>query len=119
MKFLVKLAINAIAVYLTAYILRGVHLDGFWGAFIVALVLAILNATIRPILIFSTIPATIVTLGLFLLVINAVVIMLADWLLDGFKVDGFLWALLFSIILSIINSILSGLILDKEQPNQQ
>ena len=75
-------------------------------ALILALVLALLNALVKPLLIFLTFPVTIITLGLFLFVINALIILLAAKLVPGFKVDGFWWALLFSIVMTIINSIL-------------
>lgn len=91
---------------LAAYLLPGVDIDGFLTAIILALVLAVLNAMVRPVLVFLTIPVTILTLGLFLLVINAVIILLASWLIDGFEVAGFLSALLFSIVVSIVVAIL-------------
>ncbi len=111
MNFIVKLFLNAIAVALTYYILQsGVHLQGFVYAILVAAVLSLLNASVKPVLIFLTIPATVVTLGLFLLAINAFIIQIAAWILDpGFRVDSFWWALLFSILLSIINSIFDRL----------
>jgi putative membrane protein len=74
----------------------------------VAVVLAVLNVFVKPVLVILTIPITIVTLGLFLLVINTLVILLADWLVPGFQVDGFWWALVFSILLSLINGIFGG-----------
>ena len=98
---------SMLAVLLGAWVLPGVTVDSAWSnVLLVAVVIALLNAFVRPLLIFLTIPATIVTLGLFLLVINAGIIMIADSLLDGFSVSSFWWALLFSFILSIINSIL-------------
>lgn len=105
MNWITKLVISAFAVFLTAYLLTGVTIDGFFTALLVALVLSILNTIVKPILIILTIPATILSLGLFLFVINAIIIMLADNLVGGFTVDSFWWALLFSIILSIINSL--------------
>jgi putative membrane protein len=110
MNFVIKLFLNAIAVVLAAYIIPGVHVDGFGYAVLVAALLAVLNVSLKPILVFLTIPATILTLGLFLLVVNAIIIMTADWILgNGFNVDGFWWALLFSIVLSFINSIFERL----------
>jgi putative membrane protein len=95
-----------LAVLVADYLFDGIHVaDDFWNLVWVAVVLAVLNAVVRPILIILTIPITIFTLGLFLLVINALVILLADWLLDGFFVDGFWYALLLSFILSFANSI--------------
>lgn len=105
MKFLVKLLVSALVVLLTGYLLPGVNVDGFGVAILVAVVLAILNTLVKPILVILTIPLTILTLGLFLLVINAVIILLAGSLIGGFSLDSFWWALLFSIIVSVIMSI--------------
>lgn len=106
MGFILKLLLTGAAAMLTAYILPGVSIDGYVTAIILALVLAVLNAIVRPILVLLTIPVTILTLGLFLLVINALIILLADSLIAGFDTDGFLTALLFSLVLSIITAIL-------------
>lgn len=105
MNFLIKLLLNGLAVIIASYILGGVTVDSFLTAIIVAALLALLNAVIKPLLIILTIPITIVTMGLFILVINAFIIMMADSLISGFSVDNFWWALLFSVILSIINAI--------------
>ncbi|RIJ41915.1 phage holin family protein [Pontibacter oryzae] len=106
MGFIVKILLTGVAAMLAAYILPGVAIDGFLTAIILALVLAVLNAIVRPILIFLTIPVTVLTLGLFLLVINALMILMADALVAGFDVSGFFAALLFSLVLSIIVAIL-------------
>lgn len=108
MNFLVRLLLSAVAVLVTAYVLPGIQVDNFLSAFILAVVLAVLNVTLRPLMIIITIPLTFLTLGLFLLVINALVILAAEAFTPGFHVDGFWWALLFSLILSILNSILIG-----------
>lgn len=108
MKFLLKLIISALVVLGCAYLLPGIEVDNYIAALIAAVVLALLNAILKPILVVLTIPLTIVTLGLFLLVINAAMILLAAYLIDGFHVDGFWWALLFSIILSIAVSIIES-----------
>ncbi len=106
----VKLVVNTLSVFITAWILGdAVYLSGFGTAILVAIVLALLNITIKPLLIFFTIPATIFTLGLFLFVINAVVILMVDNLISGFAVNGFWWALLFSLVLSFVNSLLNSL----------
>ncbi|MFD1616498.1 phage holin family protein [Gelatiniphilus marinus] len=110
MKLLIKLLLNAVAVFILAHLLSGVHVNGYVGALIVAVVLSILNVIVKPILVIFTLPATILTLGLFLLVINAIIILLADKLVNGFSVDSFWWALLFSILLSILESILHSLL---------
>src|SRR5438034_3089585 len=98
MKFLTRLIVSALAVIVTSFLLKGVHLDGVVTAIIVAAVLAFMNAIIKPILVFLTIPITVVTFGFFLLVINALIIMFTSGLVAGFKVDGFWWALLFSLV---------------------
>ncbi|WP_018477799.1 phage holin family protein [Pontibacter roseus] len=106
MGLIVKILLTGVAALAAAYLLPGVQIDGFVSALILAIVLALLNAIVRPILVLLTIPVTVLTLGLFLLVINAVIILLADSLIAGFDVDGFLWALIFSLVLSIIEGIL-------------
>jgi putative membrane protein len=113
MNLLIRILLSAIAVILTSYLLPGVHIRDFLSAVIVAVILAILNGILKPILVILTIPITILTLGLFLLVINAVIILLASSLVPGFYVDGFWWALLFSIILSIISYLLGIAATDK------
>ena len=103
MNIFVNWLIMAIAVIASAYLLPGVTLvGGFWTALVVALVLGLLNVFIKPLLVILTLPINILTLGLFTLVINAVIIMLVSAIVPGFKVDGFWYALLFSIVLSII-----------------
>lgn len=108
--FLIRLLITALAVILTSYLLPGVHVESFLSAIILSLLLALLNVTLKPILIIITIPVTFLTLGLFLLVINALMILLADAILPGFIVDGFWWAVAFSVVLWIINSILRNIV---------
>ena len=108
MKFLIQIIISAISVLVTGYLLPGIKIDGFSTALVVAVVLAILNVFLKPVLVLFSIPATIFTLGLFLLVINAVIILIASKMVDGFHVSGFWSALFFSIVLSVINAILGG-----------
>lgn len=113
MRFIVKILINTLAIMLAAEILPGIHVENFLRASLVALLLAVLNVTLKPVLILLTIPITIITLGLFLLVINALMILLASNLINGFHADGFWWALLFSIVMTIINSVLENLVAPK------
>lgn len=113
--FVTRLIINTLAALLSAYLLSGVHIDTIVTALLVAIVLALLNTFIKPILVVLTIPFTILTMGLFLLVINVLIIMWTDNLVDGFKVDNWLWALLFSFVISIISSILEGLFGTREK----
>ena len=110
MNWIIRLLLNGLAVVLAAYLLPGVSVEDYGTALIVALILAIVNVLVKPILVILTIPITILTLGLFLLVINASLILFVDHLIgSGFEVDGFWWALLFSLILSIFNSLFSDL----------
>lgn len=106
MNLLIRIMINSLVVFGLAYFMKGVHVDSIITAIWVAIVLGILNAIVKPVLVILTLPITIVTLGLFLLVINAVVVMLGSDLINGFKVDGFWSALIFSLLLSFFSSIL-------------
>lgn len=121
MNFLAKLFISTFAVLITSYFLDGVtissnqfltvdapEINKFITAFLVAVVLAFLNTILKPILTILSLPITFFTLGLFLLVINAFIILFADKLVDGFKVDGFWTALWFSLVLSIVSAILEA-----------
>lgn len=109
MGFLVKLLISTVAVIIGAYLIPGVGVDSIVTAVIVAIVLGLLNAIVKPILVILTIPVTIVTLGLFLLVINVIIIYLADYLVPGFSVSGFIAALLFSLVLAVVGWILDSI----------
>lgn len=110
MNIVVKIIINTLAIFITAWLLGdAIVLDGFTTAIWIALVLSIFNVTLKPLLILLTLPATLFSFGLFLFVINALLIMAADNLIDGFQVQSFWWALLFSLLLSVINSFLTRL----------
>ncbi len=108
---IIQILILAIAVILTSYILPGIYVKSFWSALLIAIVLALLNAFVRPIMVYLSIPFTLWTFGLFLFVINALIIMLAGAIVKGFEVKGFWWALIFSIILSVIMYLLEEMIL--------
>jgi putative membrane protein len=108
MNLLAKLLITGLAVLISAYLLPGISVHGMVAAILVAAVLMLINVIVKPVMIILTLPVTFFTLGLFLLVINALCIMLAGQIVPGFTVEGFWWALLFSIILSIINFALEG-----------
>ena len=110
MNFIIRLLITAAVAYGLSMVLSGVHIPDFKDAFIFAIVLALLNTFIKPLLVIFTFPITIVTLGLFLFVINAIIILLADKFMDGIKIDGFLWALIFSLILSVVSSAAQALL---------
>lgn len=115
MKTILKLVITALAVVILANILPGVYITSFTSAIIVAFVIALLKVTVKPILIIFTLPVTILTFGLFLLIINTFVIMLADYFVNGFRVDGFIAAFVFSILLSLFQSFLNALIIESKE----
>lgn len=117
MNFIIKVLITAVNAFFLAYVLPGVEIKDFLTAIVVAFVLALLDAIVKPILILFTLPATIFTLGLFLFVINACIILLDAHFVGGFRVDGFWYALLFSICLSLINSIVHKRVLKDKQQN--
>ena len=109
MNFIIQLIVSALAILISSYILPGVNVENITTALLVAAVLAFLNAVLKPLMIFLTIPVTVITLGFFLLVINAAIILLTDKLIDGFHVRGFWWALIFSLLLPFVTSLLNGL----------
>jgi putative membrane protein len=111
---IIRFLLSGLAVLLTSYLLPGVNVEHYGYALLVAAVLSIVNVVVKPILIIFTIPITILTLGLFLLVINAIMILLVSALVPAFQVDGFWWALAFSLILSVFNSMFSELANDKK-----
>ncbi len=115
MKIILKIVFTALAVVALAYLLPGVTLASPSSAIIVAIVLGLLRVTVKPLLVFFTFPATIVSLGLFLFVINAVIILIADYFIDGFAVSGFWIALLFSILLSFLQSVLYSFLKEKKK----
>ena len=109
MNLIIQLLISSLAVYFTAWILPGVSIRNYFTAIGVALVIGLLDAFLRPILVFLTIPVTIITFGLFLFVINAIIILIASYLIKSFHVDNFWWALLFSIVMSLVSQLLINL----------
>ncbi|MGK0308705.1 MAG: putative membrane protein [Urechidicola sp.] len=115
MKIIFKIIFTALAVLVLARFLPGVELAKPESAIYVAIVLGLLRITVKPLLIFFTLPATIVSLGLFLFVINAVVVLIADYFVDGFAVSGFWIALLFSILLSFLQSVLYSFLKEKKK----
>lgn len=103
---ILQIIISGLAVVITAFLLPGIAVRDFFTGIVIAALLALLNITVKPVLIFLTIPITMLTLGLFLLVINALMVIIAAEIVPGFVVEGFWWAVLFSLILSLINSLL-------------
>lgn len=110
MGIIINLLVSALAVIISSYVLPGVRVDSFVTALIVAVVLAVLNAFLKPVLTVLSLPLTVLTLGLFLFVINAIIVILADKLISGFHVDGWLWAIIFSLILTVVNSLLGSIV---------
>jgi putative membrane protein len=114
MNILIRLIITTIAVLITDLLLPGVSLgdmsetNGLLTALLTAAVLGLLNAVLKPLLVFFTLPVTVVTLGLFLLVINAVIVLIAARLVPSFQVNGFWWALGFSLVLSFVQGVLQA-----------
>ena len=104
-KWLIKILVCAVNVFILAYILPGIEIKDMFTALIVAVVLSFLDAIVKPLLILLTLPATLLTMGLFLFVINACIILLDAHFVHGFKVDSFWYALLFSVLLSFFNSL--------------
>lgn len=102
--------LNAVALLAVAYLLPGITLASFWSAMVAALVLGLLNTLVKPVLILLTLPITIVTMGLFLLVLNALVFWLAGSLFRGFQVEGFWWAVAGAILYSLISALFSMLL---------
>ncbi|MEQ4618402.1 MAG: phage holin family protein [Corticimicrobacter sp.] len=102
--------LNAVSLLAVAYLLPGIAVASFGSALIAALVLGLLNALVKPVLIFLTLPITIVTLGLFLIVLNALLFWFAGSILKGFQVNGFWWAVAGAILYSLISGLLSNLV---------
>ncbi len=100
-----KLIMNTMVIFGLAYALTGVSVDSIWTALAFSIVLGLLNIFLKPILLLLSIPINILTLGLFTIIINTIIVMIADYLVAGFVINNFSWALLFSLIISIINSL--------------
>ncbi|MBA4298632.1 putative membrane protein [Algoriphagus alkaliphilus] len=104
-QILTKILLGGISILIADYLLPGVSIDTWTTGFILAAVIILINLTLKPIMIFLTFPITLITLGLFLLVINACVILLAAYFIPGFVVESFWWALGFSLVVSLINGV--------------
>ena len=109
MNILINILLSGLAVFTAAYILPGVEVESFTTALVAAIVLGVINAVLKPVLLILTLPINILTLGLFTFVIQALLILLADKIVPGFSVDGFVWALILSLVLAVINFFLHSL----------
>ena len=103
MKTIIHFLVSALAIIIASYLLPGAHVSGITAAFVLAVVLGAINLTIRPVILLLTLPLTIITLGLFALILNGLLIMLASSIVPGFSVDSFWWAFLFGIVLATVN----------------
>jgi len=110
MNTIFHLVLSVVAVAAAAYVLPGISLAGWWAAAVVAIVLGALNIFVKPIILLFTLPINLITLGLFTLVINAFMVMLASYFVPGFSVAGFIPALIFSIVLAVFNIVLEVLV---------
>lgn len=108
MGILIRLILMAVATFATAYILPGAEVESFTTAIILAIVLGLLNVIVKPILSVLSLPVTVLTFGLFTLIINGLIILLASKIVPGFHIAGFWWAVLFSIVLTLISSLLGA-----------
>jgi putative membrane protein len=110
MRFLARLLLNGVAIIIAAWLLPGLHISGPFPAVVAGVILGFVNAIVRPVLFFLTFPLTLISLGLFIFVLNAICFALTAWLVPGFSVDGFWWALLGALLVSIVSWILNGLV---------
>ncbi|HYT77004.1 MAG TPA: phage holin family protein [Vicinamibacterales bacterium] len=113
MRFLLRLLLNGIAVMVAAYLIPGIRLATPATAIIAGIVLGLVNAIIRPVLILLTLPFTILTLGLFIFVVNTICLALAAWLVPGFSISGFGAAFVGALVITLVSWLLSGLLIDK------
>ena len=115
MRFLARLLLNGVAIILAAYVLPGLHVNGLVPALLAGIILGFVNAIVRPVLFLLTLPLTLVTLGLFIFVLNAICFGLTAALVPGFSVDGFGWALLGALLVSVVSWILNGLVVGEKE----
>ncbi len=106
MSTIINWVVSALAIMVAAYLLTGVVVDNFITALVLAVVLGAINAFVKPVLVILSLPVTILTLGLFIFVIDAALIMLAAYIVPGFAVAGFWWALIFAVVLGIVHFVL-------------
>ena len=110
MQIIISWIVSAMVIFSIAYVLPGVHVANFTSALVVALILGIINAFVKPVLLIVTLPINILTLGFFTFILNAILILLVSQIVPGFVVDGFLWAFIFGIILSVANTFVNTLL---------
>lgn len=111
-KFLKKLLLTSIFVFLLPYFMKGIHISGFLNALLFTIALAFLNSILKPILVFLSLPITIVTLGLFLIIINTVLIYIAAYFVGGVRIDNFIYGIVFSAMISVFSYLIDWAIGD-------
>jgi putative membrane protein len=114
MRFLIRLLLNGVAVLCAAWLIPGLHVDTPATAIIAGIALGLVNAIVRPLLILLTLPLTLITLGLFIFVVNAICLALVAWLVPGFSISGFAAALVGALVISLVSWILSAILVDKK-----
>lgn len=111
-RFFLRLLLNGVAVLLAAYLIPGLYVSGPGAAIVAGIALGIVNAVIRPVLILLTLPFTLLTLGLFIFVVNAICLALVAWLVPGFAVNGFVAAFVGALAISVVSWLLNALLED-------
>lgn len=119
MYLLFRWLLMTLAIAIAAWLIPGVEVASLWSAFLLAALLGILNAVVRPVLVLLTLPITVLTLGLFIFVINALLVLLAGAIIDGFDPGGFWLALLFSIVLSLVSYVLNKLLVPRRPAGRE
>lgn len=115
MRFLARLVLNGLAIVVAAWLLPGIHITSTFAALLAGVILGFVNAIVRPVLFLLTLPLTLLTLGLFIFVVNALCFALTAWLVPGFTIDGFLWALVGALLVSVVSWILNGLVVGRKE----
>jgi len=115
MRFLARLVLNGLAIIIAAWLLPGIHITSTLSALLAGVILGFVNAIVRPVLFFLTLPLTLLTLGLFIFVLNAICFALTAWLVPGFSVDGFFSALVGALLVSVVSWILNGLVVGRRE----
>lgn len=119
MNFILKIIVTSLSIFFSSWLLTDVHIDSYPTAIWVALVIALLNVFLKPILILLTIPVTFLTFGLFLLVINAIIVYVADYFVKGFYIDGFFTAFILSLLISVLNYVMEWPAMKARQRQRQ
>jgi putative membrane protein len=114
MRFLLRLLLNGVAVLCAAWLIPGLNVDTPATAIIAGIALGLVNAIVRPLLLLLTLPLTLLTLGLFIFVVNAICLALVAWLVPGFSISGFAAALIGAIVISLVSWLLSAILVDKK-----